>query len=158
LKFNFPDNDELVLSHRNLYLLEPKLVQDTLSFYTRMRTLSQKLKDHVRLTKELAGKMTPPVAEKMGAQSGFAGTVRVPSAEDAKRGALPTVEVLEIGLPVCADGKPAKECAGGPPVGVQVRGDTAAPWVQKSIATGAADANDKVFIIRPNGVFNALSE
>jgi hypothetical protein len=158
LKFSFPDNDELILSHRNLYLLEPKLVQDTLGFYTRMRTLAQRLKEHVRLTKDLTKKMTPAVAEKIGAQAGFAGTIRVPSAEDAKKGALPSVEVLEIGMPVCSDGKPAKECAGGPPVGVQVRGDTQAPWVQKSIATGAADANDKVFPIRPNGIFNALAE
>ncbi len=157
LKFNFPDNDELILSHRSFYLLEPKLVQDTLGFYTRMRTLSQKLKEHVRLTKELAQKAPPTVAEKIGAQSGFAGTIRVPSADDAKKGALPAVEILQIGMPVCADGKPAKECPGGPPVALQVRGDTVAPWVNKQIASGA-DTNDKVFVLRQNGILNALVE
>jgi hypothetical protein len=157
LKFNFPVDDELILSHRSLYLLEPKLVQDTLGFYSRMRTLSQKLKEHVRLTKELAGKMPPAVAEKIGAQSGFAGTIRVPSAEDAKKGGLPSVELLQIGMPVCGDGKAAKECAGGPPVGLQVRGDTAAPWINKQLASGA-DTNDKVFLLRPNGILNALIE
>src|SRR5262249_22594684 len=157
LKFNFPPNDELVLSHRNLYLLDPKLVQDTLSFYTRMRTLSQKLREHVRLTRDRAQKVPPAVAEKIGAQSGFAGTTRVPSAEDAKKGALPAVEILQVGMPICPDGKPAAECPGGPPIGLQVRGDTAAPWLNKPLAS-AGDTSDKVLLLRANGILKALVE
>jgi len=156
LKFSFPDSDELIVGHRTLYLLEPKMVQDTLSFYSRMRTLSQKIKDHVRLTKDLAQKMPPATAEKIGAQGGFAATVRIPTPDEAKKGALPAVEILQIGLPVCADGKAARECP-GPPVGVQVRGDTAAPWQNKPLASGT-DTADKVLVVRGNGILQALTE
>ena len=156
LKFNFPDNDELILSHRNLYLLEPKLVQDTLSFYNRMRTLSQKVKDHIRVTKDLAQKMPPTVAEQLGAQAGFAAMVRIPTPDEAKKGAPPSVEIFQIGLPVCADGKPAKECP-GPVVGVQVRPDTMASWLNKPLAT-PTDTTDKALLVRGNGILSALTK
>jgi hypothetical protein len=156
LKFSFPEKDELILSHKALYLLDSRLVQDTLSFYGRMRVLSQKIKDHIRLTKDLAQKMPPAVAEKIGAQAGFAATVRIPSPDDAKKGNMPDVEILQIGMPVCADGKPAKECP-GPVIGVQVRGDTGAPWTNRQLAAGA-DTTDKALPVRANRIFQALTE
>jgi hypothetical protein len=156
LKFSFPEKDELILSHQALYLLDPKLVQDTLSFYSRMRALSQKIKDHIRLTKDLAQKMPPTVQEQIGAQAGFAATVRLPTADEAKKGAPPSVEILQVGLPVCADGKPAKECP-GPVVGVQVRSDTTSSWLNKPLATGS-DTTDKALLVRGNGILSALTK
>ena len=157
LNFTVPDADQLVLYHANLYNLEPKLVQDLLLFYSRVKTLSTKVKEHVRLSKDLASKLPPEARAKIGADSAFAAVVKAPSAADAAKGARPTAELVQIGSPVCADGKPAQACPEGQLSGFQVRADTTAPWMTRPLAAGS-DASDKVVFLRNGGVLKGLLE
>jgi hypothetical protein len=155
LSFSVPDADQLVLYHANLYNLEPKLVQDLLLFYGRIKTLSSKVKEHVRLSKDLASKLPPEARAKLGADSNFAAVVKTPTAAEAEKGARPTAELVQLGLPVCSDGKPAQGCPDGALAGFQVRGDTTAAWATKPLASGS-DAADKVVFLRRGGVLSGL--
>jgi hypothetical protein len=157
LGFTVPDADQLVLYHRNLYLLDPKLVQDALAFYSRLKTLSQKVKDHVRLTKDMLSKLPPEARAKLGATSAFAAVLKLPSAEEASRGARASADLVQLGSPICSDGKAAPQCPEGAIQGFQVRSETTSSFVAKPLAA-AGDASDKVYLMRPSGVLNALLE
>jgi hypothetical protein len=155
LGFTVPDADQLILYNANLYNLEPKLVQDLLLFYARLKTLATKVREHARLTKDLASKLPPEARAKLGADSAFAALVKMPSSADAAKGARPSAELVQIGSPVCADGRPSPEgCAEGQLAGFQVRSDTTAPWLTKQLA--GADAADKVVFLRRGGVLDGL--
>lgn len=157
LGFNIPDSDQLILFHANLYSLEPKLVQDVLLFYSRLKTLSTKVKDHVRISKDLATKLPPEARAKIGADSSFAAVLKVPTADEAQKGARPSADLVQIGSPVCADGKPAQGCPEGQLSGVQVRSDTSAQWSVRPLAAGS-DTADKVIFLRRGGVLSGLLE
>lgn len=155
--FTMADADQLILYHRNLYLLEPKLVQDTLQFYSRMRVLSQKVKEHTRLTKDMLSKLAPEARTKLGAQTGFGAVVHLPSADETAKGARPTVDMVQLGLPICGDGKPAERCPDAP-TGFMVRTDTSAQWQPRPLASSETGA-DKLYLFAGRGnVLNSLLE
>lgn len=157
LSFNIPDSDQLILYHANLYQLDPKLVQDILMFYSRTKTLAAKVKEHTRLSKDLATKLPPEARAKLGADSNFAAVIKMPTADEAGKGARPSAELVQIGSPVCADGKPAQACPDGALQGFQVRSETTGPWSSKPLASGSETA-DKVIFIRRSGVLSGLLE
>ncbi len=157
LSFTVPDSDQLILFHSNLYLLEDKLVEDVLLFYSRLKTLSTKVKEHVRLTKDLLGKLPPEARAKLGADSQFGALIKVPTAEEAQRGARPSADIVLLGLPVCGDGKPAQSCPDNVVTGLQVRTDTTAPPSVKQLASGT-ETTDRVIFLRRNGVLSSLLE
>jgi hypothetical protein len=157
LNFTVPDSDQMILYHANLYLLDARLVQDTLLFYQRMKTLSTKVKEHVRLSKDFLSKLPPEARAKIGADTQFAALIKMPNAEEEKKGARPQAELVQIGLPVCTDNKPAQACPEGGLAGFQVRADTAAPWTVKQPAAGS-EVNEKLLFIRRAGVLQSLLE
>jgi hypothetical protein len=155
LNFTVPDADQLILYHANLYQLEPKLVQDLLSFYSRMKTLATKVKEHARLSKDLLTKLPPEAQALFGADTNFAALVKMPTADEAAKGARPSAELVQIGSPICTDGRPAQACPEGALQGFQVRADTTAPWMNKNLASGTETA-DKVVFLRRSGVLSGL--
>ncbi len=156
LNFNVDDDDKLIVYHANLYNLDPKLVQDTLVFYGRLRSLSQKVKEHIRLTKDLAQKMSADDRAKMGLDTQFGIVMKLPTADEAKRGTPPGGEMVQLGSPVCTDGKPSpKGCAEGALQGYQIRSDTSAPWAVKPLVL-SNDAADKVLIMHNNNILAPL--
>jgi len=156
LAFTVADADQLVLYHKNLYLLDPRLTQDVLVFYGRMKFLSQRVKEHVRATKDMMAKLPPEARAKLGAQSSFGVLMKMPAADEASRGARPQAELVQLGSPICTDGKPHEGCPDGALSGFQVRSDTAAPWSVKPLA--ANDAADKIVFLRQGGVLSSLLE
>jgi hypothetical protein len=156
LGFNVPDADQIVLYHRNLYLLDPKLTQDILVFYGRMKVLAQKVKDHVRITKDMMAKLPPEARAKLGATSSFGVVVKLPTADEAQKGGRATADLVQLGSAICSDGKPHDGCPDGALTGFQVRNDTTAPWSVKNLAS--SDASDKVVFVRPSGVLSGLLE
>src|SRR5262249_49740271 len=157
LGFTVPDADQLVLYHRNLYLLDPKLVQDMLAFYTRLHTLSRRVKDHVRVTKDMLAKLPPEARAKVGANSAFGVVLKLPTAEESARGARASADLVQLGSPICSDGKAAPQCPHRAIQGFQVRSGPPPPSSAQPLA-GASDSSDKVFLMRPSGVLNALLE
>jgi hypothetical protein len=157
LGFAVPDADQLVLYHRNLYLLDPKLVQDVLSFYGRLRTLAAKVREHVRVTKDMLNKLPPEARAKLGANSAFGVILKQPTAEEASRGARASADLVQLGSPICSDGKPNERCPEGAITGFQVRSETTSSFIAKPLAA-TGDAAEKVLFIRPSGVLNALLE
>jgi hypothetical protein len=156
LNFTIPDSDQLILYHANLYQLDPKLVQDILLFYSRAKTLATKVKEHARLSKDLDTKLPPEARAKLGADTSFAAVLKMPTADEAQKGARPSAELVQIGSPVCADGRPSPGgCPEGALQGFQVRGDTAAPWSTRTLAAGTETA-DKVIFLRRSGVLQSL--
>ena len=156
LNFQVPDADQMILYHKNLYLLDPKLTQDILVFYGRMKLLAQKVKEHTRLTKDMIAKLPPEARAKLGANSAFGIIVKVPTADEASKGARPQADLVQLGSPVCGDGKPHEACPEGGLTGFQVRSETNAPWALKPLA--GSDASDKVLFLRPSGVLSGLLE
>jgi hypothetical protein len=153
LNYSVGDDPNLILGHQNLYALKPKLVQDTIAFYSRLRTLSAKIKEHIRLTKEMQARLPPdPVTGGVG----FAALVRVPTADEANKSGIPTrVELVQLGQYVCG-GQLADECK-DPAAQQMYRTDVQATWQPKARATGT-DTGDKLVILKPNGVFEALQK
>lgn len=157
LAFTVPDSDQLILYHSNLYLLDEKLVQDILLFYGRLKTLSTKVKEHVRLTKDFIAKLPPEARAKLGADSNFGIVVKIPTTEEANRGARPQADLVLLGLAVCTDGKPAPACPDGALAGLQVRNDPSAPPATKTFASGT-DLGDKLMFVRRSPVLSSLLE
>jgi hypothetical protein len=122
-----------------------------------VKTLASKVKEHARISKDLGSKLPPEARAKLGADSNFAAVVKVPSADDAAKGARPTAELVQLGSPICADGRAAPECPEGALQGFQVRGDTTAPWSQKALAAGT-ETGDKVIFLRRSGILSGLLE
>jgi hypothetical protein len=158
LNFAVIDEEKAILYYANLYSLDRKLVSDLLKFYGRAKLLGQRLKDHQRLTKTSMQKLPDSVGAKMPDSGVFAVVIKAPAPEEAAKGALPTAELVQVGKPLCADGKvmPEAGCPGGPPAGVQFRTDTAAAWAVKPLAANAGDLADKLVDVRQNRVWEAL--
>jgi hypothetical protein len=159
LNFTIVEDEKLIVYQANLYSLDRKLVSDILIFYGRIKQLAQKMKDHQQATKRSLATTTPTVGEKVPGGGTFAVLVKAPTAEEAQKGALPTAELVQVGKPMCPDGKemdPKAGCPQGPMAGIQFRGDTSAPWNVKGLPTGATDVTDKLLDLRPNVVWSAL--
>ncbi len=86
----------------------------------------------------------------------FGGIIRQPAPDEAARGKLPDIEFVQLGNPICADGKPHDACE-GPVLQVLERNDTQAPYAPKPIATGA-DTADKVIPMRDTSMFHSVLE
>ena len=160
LDFKVVDDEQLIVYNANLFGLNRKLVSDTLIFYGRLKLLAQRIKDHQRLTKTSMQKIPPLAAEKVGAPTAFAAILRAPSAEEAGKGGLPQVELVQLGTPLCGDGKemPQNGCPEGRPASFQVRNDTTAGWQAKGLAGSATEAADKLIFVRPNRIWDAIFE
>jgi hypothetical protein len=165
LKFKILDDEKLILYRSNLYNMKPKLVQDTLVFYAKAKSLSAKLQQHVALTKANIGKGTPEARASLdpnNTKSGFGAILRVPTPDEAKNGARPGVEIVQLGLPVCSDNKPIdpskkETCAAGPPIGLQFRSDVGqTAYSAKEFLPGIELQGDKIVSLRGNGVLEAL--
>lgn len=158
LNFSMEDDDKLIVYHKNLYNLEPKLVQDTLLFYSRTRALSTKVKEHIRQSKDTMQRLPAEAREKVGAGSMFGAIVKMPTPDEASKGGRPAVEVVQLGQVVCADNKPADKCPdNSPPTQMMLRSEVGGPWTPKPLGAGT-DLGDKVLFVRPNMMLSALLE
>ena len=132
---SIPLPDSFRIFHSHLYNMDPKLVEDTLRFYSDVALLSNKLKVHVNLSKS-DQKVTSTESDlyrrmKEGARFGIA--VMAPQQE----GVNPMAEVVQLGSPICKQGdKPNPAgCGSNDPYGMEYRPDlTAAAWGALPIA------------------------
>ena len=156
LKLTKPAAEKLYLS--NLLNMDPRLAESTLGFYTDIEFLYDKVARHVRLAKaDVKSVKGNKVLDKLGGERNFGGVLRVP--KDDPNGP-PTVEIVEIGAPVCSDNQPHTEgCPDGkPPAGFQFRPDIKdATWGSKAWAKSAVEVNpDNLILLGETSVFRAL--
>lgn len=147
--------DKQKLFHSNLYHMDPKLVEDTLSFYSDIALLKQKIDTHVRLSKgdEKANVPDSEALRKLGGYR-FGAIFRQPR----QQGEIFQVEIVQIGAPVCADKQPHPEgCPGGAdPIGFQYRPDPTAPlWGTKAWSASDLSA-DNVVPLAGNTIIDIL--
>lgn len=152
-----PEGDEskFLIYHAHLYTMDPKLIADTLMFYTQIRSLEEKLKDHVRRSTEDLNKATVDAMKAFGGETNLAAIIRTPPAKEQAQGAKPFIEIVQLGQPVCADNLPHAEGCGGPPPGFQFRSDIGQPWGSKKAAADQI-AVDSIIYLGDNGILRTL--
>src|SRR5262249_33173654 len=101
-------------------------------------------------------KLPPEARAKLGANSAFGVILKVPIADEVSKGVWSQADLVQLGSPICGDGKFHEACPEGGLTGFQVRSETNTPWAQKPLAAG--DASDKLLFLRPSGVLSSLLE
>ncbi len=148
MKLQAPDTT--VLFNANMQHFSKGVAVKVFMFYTGVESLYAKIATHKRFAKGDERKQIPKK------QGQYAVVLRVPTAE----GAMPYVEMVEVGAPICKgdtkindNGCPAEQ----PPDKFQVRNDPGATWQILGFAnTGAGVAADAILQIGESNVKTAF--
>jgi hypothetical protein len=130
IKFTYADSDKLIVWDSYLYNMKPELRRDILQFYGKVKALSAKVKDHVRLSQASLDKQTPEAFKKLApnypeaqVSSLFGAVLRTPQTDPktgqptpiqgCPPGPNPCMEFVELGAWACADGSPPTDLEKG---------------------------------------------
>jgi hypothetical protein len=140
-----------------LYELEPNLVSQVFSFYTDTQKFYQDLAEHVRRSRADLRLLQHSEDElKELSMFSYGAYVQLPDDENATGpAALPRIELVEIGQPICEGGRPAASCA-GPPRGFQYRRDPQGPWGQMELAAQGQVAQRNLMLLRENALLRSF--
>lgn len=139
-----------LLTQIQMTQLPAQVAQETIALYRDASALNGAIKDHVRKSKAdlkafRAGQ--DKAGEFMGkAASGYAAVVSIPSGDAAKANPIASVKLVQLGPPLCDDGKPAEKCP-GLPTGFQYRSEESGPWGNAKLATSAGVADAQLVIL-----------
>jgi len=146
-----PDLQLEQIYNTKLYSMKPEVVNSVFIFVTEYQKLRQNIKAHVDQSKNDAKSLAG--AEKrqklVGAPSGYGVILDVPTADEA--GKPVAARFVELGAPVCADGRPNPAgCGGAPPMGFQYRQSADGPFGTKKIAvpSGSGVEGDTIVLMR----------
>ncbi len=139
-----------------LYELEPQLVSQVFSFYTDTQKLYEDLSDHVRQSRNDA-RLLQHAEDELSelTQFSYGAYVQLPEDDAAGPEALPRIEVVEIGQPVCEDGRPRPACPGAPR-GFQYRPDPSGPWGQMELAGPGGIEDRNLMLLRENPMLRSF--
>jgi hypothetical protein len=139
--------------------MDPLLVEEVLSFYVETAQLYRAVKTHIVQAKQ-EGKSIAAGDEKLKklTPTRYGAYVEIPSAEDVAKGATATVAFVELGWPVCQDGKSSAQGCPGPPRGFLYRPDETGPWGPMELATieNAKVPGKKLLPLSPTQVLVAM--
>lgn len=142
-----------------LYELEPQLVKEVFSFYNETQLFYEDLETHIERSRNDA-KLLEKSESELGDVTPFSygAYVEIPDQEEASGPeALPRVEVVELGQPVCEDGRPRPACQGAPQ-GFQYRPDPSGPWGQMDLGMpqGEKVGEENLFLMEQNALFDSF--
>ena len=141
-----------------LYELEPQLVSQVFSFYNETQQFYQDLEDHVRRSRN-DGRLLAHSESELKELSAFSYGAYVQLPEEGATGpaALPRIELVELGQPVCENGRPQPACQGAPR-GFQYRPDPSGPWGQMELgsAEGQQVKERNLFLLRENAMLSSF--
>ncbi|RMH42417.1 MAG: hypothetical protein D6689_08170 [Deltaproteobacteria bacterium] len=140
LSLQMPDLQKVYAS--NLYNMPDNVVANTLTFLTEADLLYKQVKEHVRKAKTEAKALAAGQQrlQKFGLPTRYGVVVDIAKGDDAKVAPVKALFV-ELGDPICADGKPHPEgCGSEPPTGFLYRPAELGPWGRKQLATPAGKA------------------
>jgi hypothetical protein len=150
-----PEGDEknFLIYHAHLYTMDPKLIGDTLQFYSQIKVLQDRIKEFAKRMKNNASLAADPVAKKVGAMGAL---LRQPPAQNGQAPPPPVVEIVQLGAPVCDDVGTVSTTGTcpGPIKGFQFRTDSGQAFGTKAI--GAMVEADKIFELGNTGVLNTV--
>jgi hypothetical protein len=125
----------------NLYNMEQGVVDQTIAFLTEAGLLYKQIKEHINKTandaKALALKRGR--LEQVGVPTQYGVVVEIPKGKDAA-GEPVTATFVELGNPLCDDGKPSAAGCSGPPKGFLYRPSELGPWGQKNLAMAEGES------------------
>jgi hypothetical protein len=141
-----------LLTQIELQQIPTQVAQETIGFYRDATKLNALIREHIAKSKsdqkafQAGGERAGATAGKMGPAGTFGALIALPSAEQAGGGVK--VKLVQLGLPVCEDGKAAQQCPGAPS-GYQYRLDETGPWGTAKLGVGDGqlvmlDQNSKV--------------
>lgn len=145
-----PAPDIQVVFSSMVYELEDSLVQGVLSFYTDLDQLYSDVKAHVARSKADAKTLDQSIeGMKQLTPFRYAAYVDAPAAAggEAAKNSLPMAHLVELGAPLCADGKPNPQGCGGPPKGFLYRPDSTGPWGPKELAQAGGEVAEKKLVL-----------
>ena len=143
-----------VLFTSRLLGTDPQTAEETVLFYSDIVDLYGLVERHVRETQadnKVLEEGSDPL-KKFGGSAAFGAVFDKP-----KDGSTPiTAELVQIGPPVCEDGKPNPQGCPGAPMGFQYRPDlTSTAWGSKKFIPGEVSA-DQIFFVSPTTVLDTL--
>jgi hypothetical protein len=141
--------------------MDQAVIDQTLKFFTDAQLLQKELKQHVERSGEEAKAIAAAddkVRDKKLYPTRYGVYVTLPSSEDAAKGAPPTAQLVELGDPVCQDGKPGAGGCAGTPRGFLVRADEMQSFSEMGLAAPAGEAvpGRKLLPLGLTGVLAAL--
>ncbi len=124
----------------NLHNMSEGLAKDLLAVYMETTVLYTDIKEHIRQSEASASVLKTGLERvKKFNPFGYAGHLRVPTADAAQKGEVPTVRIVQLGSMYCsADAKePSPQgCGSAPPAAFQTRTDEQSPgWVKRTLTT-----------------------
>jgi hypothetical protein len=141
-----------------MYELPVEVVDNLLYYYQETARLKDLLNEHVTKSKADAkaiDKSGKRLSEKLGkGLFSYGAVIKMPSEDEAKNGFPPKVRIVELGAPVCQDGKTG-QCS-GPPAGFTVREDAKSiAWSNKKFPEVGDDklGAKGVLFVEPTPVF-----
>ncbi|MBT8494803.1 MAG: hypothetical protein KJO07_17230, partial [Deltaproteobacteria bacterium] len=156
--FEFPKVDAAVVYQSSMYELPVEVVDNLLYYYQETARLKDLLNEHVTKSKADAkaiDKSGKRLSEKLGkGLFSYGAVIKMPSEDEAKNGFPPKVRIVELGAPVCQDGKTG-QCS-GPPAGFTVREDAKSiAWSNKKFPEIGDDklGAKGVLFVEPTPVF-----
>ena len=154
-----PETDGIY--HSYMYEMDAILVKDILSFYVETTLLYQQVDGHIKAAKNEAKAIAlanEELKRKNFTPTSFGVYVELPTEDEAAKGARPAAQFVELGLPLCADGKPSPQ--GCPPDqlrGFLYRPNANGPWGPMELATEAgAIPGKKLVLLQPTSALLAL--
>lgn len=156
--FDFPKVDNSVVYGSAMYEMPIEVVENLLYYYQEMRQLQEMINEHVTKSQQDA-KAIDDAGERLSKKLSrgsftFGALIKMPSEDEAEKGLPPKIRVVELGAPVCQDGKPG-QCEGAPK-GFTVREDAKdLAWASKAFpqVSGNAVGSDGLLLLEPTPVF-----
>lgn len=149
------DDKNFLIYHAHLYTMDPKLIGDTLAFYSGIKQLQDRIREFAKRHKNNAALTKDPVYKKVGA---MAAVLRQPPARGSEPPPPPVVEIVQLGAPVCDDAGTVSttgQCP-GPVKGFQFRNDSGQGFGTMAIAApGLVEAN-KIYNLGDTGVLSTV--
>jgi hypothetical protein len=141
-----------LLSESQLTQLPSAATEGLLSFYRETQMLNLAIKDHLRKTKadqKVLQKGVQNTAAFLGqaGPSGYGGLVTIPAGGEGP--SFVSVKLVQLGFPLCEDGKPQPKCS-GTVTGYQQRADDSGAWVGSKLATPAGIGDQQVLVLDPD--------
>jgi hypothetical protein len=159
-KLRTPDTG--ILFRANVTLMDPKTSGKIFKFYQDMTELTELVDEHVLQAKRDLGKAAPKDPAPRKPISAYGIVIRKTEKAADGSGGFPTAELVELGAPVCPDGKinPAG-CPSGLPDKFQVRTDPLVAWAAGGptlpyVKDPNAMAVDQLFFLQVSAVAKAF--
>jgi hypothetical protein len=142
-----------LLTEIQLNQVPSQVAQETIGFYRDVTKLNAAIREHILKSKadakafQKGGERAAAKAGKMGPSGMIGALISVPATP--ADGTAVKVKMVQLGMAVCEDGKPAEKCPGAP-TGYQVRADETGVWSTAKLGAASGLGDGQLVLLDPD--------